>query len=182
MSTLQIVFLVLAASVSLLWLALAVARPRAIELPNVVAVLRYGVVLRCLALSFALAPPLIMIYVIAVFPWKTDMMLAIAGVSFLATSVIAGLLLIETTRVQIVLTEDGITRISPWTGKLTLRWNEIERIRYSAANRWFVIDGAGQTMRISRHLIGIGAFADIVRRQVPGPRWASAVIVFDALK
>ena len=79
MTTLQIVFLALAASLILFWIGLAAIGPRKVELPNVVAVLRYGAVLRLFSLFVALGPPLALTYVVAALPWKDDKTLALAG-------------------------------------------------------------------------------------------------------
>lgn len=174
MSTLQIVLVLLAASVILLWLTLAVRGPRKVETPHVLAVLRHGSALRVLALVLALAPPMLMIFAVGFFSWRNDATLTQAGAAFLATSLLAGLLLVEAVKVQIVLTEDGITRTSPWRGTTTLRWSDIERIRYSAVNRWFVVQSATATIRVSRHLVGLRAFAAAVRQRVPADRWTSA--------
>src|SRR5262249_2973345 len=146
MTTTQIVYVALAASLIIAWLLLAIFGPRKLDVPGVLADMRYGTSLRTLALSLALAVPLVMIYVIATFTWRTDARLNIAGVSLLATSIIAGLLLIEVMRAQVVITEDGLTRFSPWSEPATLRWAEVERVRYSAVNRWFVVEGAGRTI------------------------------------
>lgn len=181
MNTLEIVLLALAAAVILAWLGLALRGPPKVETPNPLAVLRYGSVQRIGALLLALAPPTIMIYAIWAFRWRSDGTLAAGGAMFLATCLIAGLLLIETERVQVVLSEEGITRHSPWRGMASLTWAEIERIRYSGANRWFVIEGAGRTMRVSRHLAGVKAFAEAVRTRVERERWASAAGALAAL-
>lgn len=182
MTTMQIVYLLLAACMMLVWLVLVVLGPRRIDASNVVAVLRYGVVLRTLALAIALTPPLITLYVVWAFLWKNPTMLNIAGISLLTLSAIAGLLLIEVTRVQVVLTEEGITRFSPWSGPVTLKWIEVEHVRYSSINHWFVVAGAGQAIRVSRHLAGMGSFVDTVRRKVATERCAGAAAVLNAMK
>jgi hypothetical protein len=182
MSTLQILFVALAAGLSLFWLGIAVVGPRKIDLPNIVAVLRYGSVLRTLALILALLPAMITIYVVAVFPWKSDRMLAYAGGSLLATCLIAGLLLIEVARSQVCLTEDGIIRYSPWAGRSELLWSEIERIRYSNVNSWFVLLGEGRTIRVSRHFRGVKAFVETVKSKIAAERCASAAAAMDAIQ
>jgi hypothetical protein len=106
------------------------------------------------------------------------MRLNLAGVSLLITSVLAGLLLIEVTRKHIVVTEEGLTQFSPWSGAASFKWSEIERVRYSAVNRWFLVEGAGRSVRVARDLVGIGAFADSVKRKLAPERWAGAASVF----
>src|SRR5450755_3736534 len=155
MSTLQIVFLGLAALLILAWLLLALAQPRSLEAPGVV-VLRYGAAWRVAAIVVALVPPALMIG----FVWRSherpEAMLLIVGGQFFAASMVAGLLLIEVKRVQIAVSEEGIARSSPWTGQAALKWNEVECVTYSALNRWIVVEGPGKTIRVSRHLGGVG--------------------------
>jgi hypothetical protein len=182
MSTIQITYVLLASGLILFWLVLVVLGPRKIDVPNVVAVLRYGVALRTIALALALTLPLIMVYCVWAFLWRNQNMLNLAGMSFLACSIIAGLWLIEVTRVQVVLTEEGIRAFSPWRGSVTLKWLDVESVRYSALNSWFILRGAGQTVRVSKYLSGVGAFVEIVRRKVAAERWVSALAVMDALK
>ena len=174
MFTMQTVWIMLAVGLMLAWLTLLVIGPRKAETPNALAVLRYGPHLRSLALIFALIPPLIMLYAVWSFFWRTPAMMNIAGMLLLAGSLVAGLLLIEVTRVQVILTEEGITRDSPWSKVLTVKWGEVERVRYSSLNQWFLVVGAGCTIRVSRHLSGIDMFAVMVRRKVMPERWVSA--------
>jgi hypothetical protein len=181
MSNLQIVFVGLAASMSLLWLLLAFTKRRSPELPGLVAVLRYGTLLRMGGLMIALAQQTVMIYFIVRIQWRTDTILAVAGLSFLLASVVAGLPLIEMARVQIALAEDSITHYSPWTGTRTLRWSEVDSVGYSVANRWFVLSSGERTIRVSRHLDGIAAFVDLVKRKVAAERWASATAAIDSV-
>jgi hypothetical protein len=176
--TMQTVYVLLAAALMLAWLVLLVRGPRRVEVPNL-AVLRYGVFWRSLALVLALVPPVIMVYAVWGFPWRNESTLTFAGVLFLA-SVVCGLPLIEATRVQIVITEEGLLRHSPWSGPLTLKWIDVESVRYSALNRWFIVAGAGQAIRVSRYLGGIGVFVDAVRRKVAAERCVSAAAALDA--
>lgn len=181
MTTLQIVFVVLASGLILFWLIFGLQGPRKMDVPDVLVVLRYGSVLRVLALVLALTPPALMIYIVCTFAWRNDTVLAGAGVLFLLTGILAGLLLIDVERTQIALTEDGLTRDSPWTGRSALKWSAVERIHYSPLNRWLVVAGAGQTIRISRHLVGVGAFVKTARRKIGAERYASAAAIFAAL-
>ncbi|MBI3821782.1 MAG: hypothetical protein HY289_03775 [Planctomycetes bacterium] len=176
----QILYVSLAGVLMFCWVVLAFRGPRKVETPNVLGVLRYGAGIRMLALGLALLQPLIVVYVVWVFPWRTERALHLAGVSFLTFGVIAGLLLIESTRVQVVVTDEGLTRYSPWTGPLTLKWIEVERVGYSSVNRWFIVEGAGRTIRASRHLADIRVFADAVRRHVAAERCTLAATVLQA--
>lgn len=181
MPTLQIVFVALASGLILFWLIFALFGPRKVDLPGVLVVLRYGSTLRVLALILAWMPPALMIYAIWSFFWRNDTVLVTAGVSFLTTSVIAGLFLIEVERTQIALSDEGIARDSPWKGRSLLKWDEIERVQYSALNRWLVLQGAGKSIRASLHLIGIGELVRMARSKLPAERYASAAAAFDAI-
>ncbi len=180
MGTLQVVFVCLASALLLFWLAFAMKGPTKVDSANVLAVLRYGSGWRVLALVFAWTPPAVMIYVVVNYAWRDDATLSWAGGSFLATSIIAGLLLVEVERVQIVLSEDGVARLSPWTGRADLKWIEIERIDYAPLNRWIVVTGAGRTIRLSRYLVGIGEFITIARRKLPPERYTGAAAIFNS--
>ena len=181
MTTLQTTYVLLAAGFILLWLAFAALEPRKVEAPNAGAVLRYGVVLRILALVLALGPPLVMAYMVWAFP-RRDAMVHLTGLSSLATSVFGGLLLLEVNARANHGKRQGLTRSSPWTSPLTLKWADVENVHYSAVNRWFVVASAGQTIRVSRYLGGIGAFVAAVRQHVPAERCASAAAMLDALQ
>jgi hypothetical protein len=182
MTTLQIVFVALPASLMLLWIILAARGPRKIEAPNTIAVLRYGGTLRSLALALAMLMPMIMIFVIAVFVWRNEKTLIYAGSSYLATCLAAGLAHIEVSRGLVCITEEGVTRISPWNGRVTLNWAEVERVEYSSLNSVFVVIGAGRRMRVSRYLSGIKVFADTLRRKLATERFRPAMPALDAIR
>jgi hypothetical protein len=182
MSTLQIVFLALAGLLMLLWLTLAARGPSRIEAPNQVAVLRYGPVLRTLALVLALLPLMVTTYVIAVFLWRSSTMLAYAGGSLIGTCLLSAVLLIEVSRGQVLITEDGITRLSPWRSRETIHWTEIQRVDYSSINGVFVVIGAGHRMRISRHLLGVKAFVETVKRKLGPERYSGAAASMEAIR
>src|SRR3954452_10134942 len=114
MTTLQTVFVLLAAGLVLFWLVLAASGPRKSDPAHVIAVLRYGSVLRTAALVLALAPPLVMAFAIAAFYWKTQGQLALAGSLFVVTSLVAALLFLEIECADNLVTEEAITAFSPW--------------------------------------------------------------------
>jgi hypothetical protein len=66
------------------------------------------------------------------------------------------------------LTADGLRYGRMWGGGGTLRWREVRRLRYSAAWKWFRLEGPdGQVVRISAMLQGLPEFARAVLAQVP---------------
>jgi hypothetical protein len=182
MTSLQIVFVALAVALMLFWLVFVVRPPRKLELPNAIAVLRYGALLRIMGLGLALGPPTVMTFVVAVFAWRSDAMLTFAGIAFLVMSLIAGLLLIEVHAGQIYLTEDGVTRYSLWSGPTALRWADVVRVRFSALNRWFVVEGRERTLCVSSYLDGMPSFVETVRRKVAAERLVGAAAMLERLK
>lgn len=68
---------------------------------------------------------------------------------------------------------EAITKHSPWKGKLSLAWSEIQSIKYSPTNRWFVLHSARGKIRISNYLNGIGELLAIARERVPPEKWAA---------
>jgi hypothetical protein len=172
MQTLRVMFLVPAVGLFVLWLAAALAshkRPAA----DIRAELRYGVGLRLFALLVALAITGLMIYVVWFLPWRPgeEQHLAIAGASFLGMSLLGGLLLLETARVRLYITEDALIGDSPWRRRRTIRWAEVEHVSYSALNRWFAIVGpGGRAIRASRSLVALSALLEMVKARVPPER------------
>jgi len=177
---LQTVFLVLAGCIVFFWLLYALTGPRKIDQPDVLHVLRYGAFLRSSALVLALAPPTVMGCVVWLLAWRNTNMLAIAGACFLICSLIGGLLLLEVEGTQIAVSEVGLTRFSRWANPVTLPWIEVEHVGYSALNRWFIVAGRGRKLYVSRHLVGIGAFVEVLRRKIAAERLASVNPALDA--
>lgn len=175
----QTVYLAIAGGLLAVWLLLAVFGTRKLDVPGALAHMRYGPALRSLALILALVGPLIMLYGLWNFSWRNETRLNIAGVAFLVTSFVMALPLIEVTRTQVVVTEEGLTRFSAWSGPITLKWIEIERIRYSAVHGSFLVERGVRTIRVSRHLTGVSVFATTVKRKLATASWASAA---DALR
>ncbi len=179
--TLRIALVVLAGGIVVFWLLFALLGSRKRDGQNAIVVLRYGSVLQMAALVFALAPPSLMACSVWLRPLENEMRLLTLGASFLATSVIGGLLLIEVVRGQIVVNEEGLTRFSPWTGQATLRWADVESVRYSAVNRWFVLRGSNASIRVSRHLKGMHTFAETVKRKVATERLSAVAEVLNTV-
>jgi hypothetical protein len=178
----QAFYVVLAIGVAIAWVILVFVGPRKIDTTNSLAVLRYGAFLRMLALVLAFVLPMITVYVVSVFLWPTREKMNLAGTILLILSLIAGLPLIEVTRTRIVVTEDGVTVSSPWSGTIAMKWIEVARVRYSHVNRWFVIESRDRTVRVSRHLIGVDVFAETLKRKVATERWVSAANALATIK
>jgi len=170
MLTQQIAWTIIAAALILFWLAFAVLGTPKIETSGAIVVMQYGRVLGLLALIFALAPPTLLGTLAWRLAWRNEQTLAIAGCCFLGLSLLAGLLLIEVVRVRIVVTMDGITRHSPWTGGATMNWMDVKSVRWSTVNRWYVIRADAAVIRVSQYLRGQGEFRHAVVQHVAAER------------
>ncbi|MBI2803492.1 MAG: hypothetical protein HYX68_00735 [Planctomycetes bacterium] len=174
MVALQYVLIAIAVGIALLWLFYAACESQKIDTPNALHILRYGPVLRSAALLVAVGPPMVMACVIWLSTWNSMDRLALAGVSFLATSVAGGFLLFEVEGVQIVLTEQGVIRNARWRREVSIPWTDVEKVGYSTLNRWFVVWASGRAICVSRHMIGVRAFVEMARRKVRLERCAEA--------
>jgi hypothetical protein len=167
----QIAWIIVAVTMILFWILFSLAGSRKIESAGAIAVMEYGKGLRVLALIAALSPPTLLATLMWQLLWRNAERMAIAGGSLFLLSVFGGLLLIEIVRVRIVVTEDGITRYSPWTGTASVKWGDIRGVRWSPYNRWFVLRTGVATIRVSRSLEGIDTFAATLRRRVAAEHW-----------
>lgn len=157
METAQILFLTAALALALFWIGVALTgRRRASTRMMVAAELHYGRFLRLFALVTALCVVTLTGYVVSEVRWRSLEQLCAAAGAFLALSGLGGLLLLETEKTRLYLTEDALIGESPWRRRRVIRWDEVQRVRYSGINRWFIIEGpAGQTIRVSRYLVGL---------------------------
>jgi len=102
----------------------------------------------------------------ALWPGKTGS----PGISlaFLAFAALGVPLILDYRNARHTLTEDGLRYGRTWGGGGTLRWREVRRLRYSAAWKWFRLEGPeGQIVRISAMLQGLPEFARAALAQVP---------------
>jgi hypothetical protein len=164
----QLVFLVLALGLFALWLTIALVRRKPAAPPGTFAELRYGPFLRLFALTVALAIPALTIYIVWFLPWARLQQLLLAGVLFLSMSALGGLLLLETARVRLFLSAEGIVGYSPWRRRREIRWQDVRSVAYSSLNGWFIIVGAdGRALRASRFLVGLPALLTALKKWVP---------------
>jgi hypothetical protein len=166
-NTHRLLFLAAAAALGCLWLAVALSRRRQPKNLVAFAELRYSRPLRLFALIIALAIPALMGYVISRDIWINQRYLSAAGSAFLIMSWLGGLLLLETERACIYLTDDAIVGYSPWRLRRDIRWDEIHQVSYSALNRWFVIVGPTGVIRASRSLVGLPALLAELQKRAP---------------
>ncbi|HEU4511349.1 MAG TPA: hypothetical protein VFR78_24180 [Pyrinomonadaceae bacterium] len=91
---------------------------------------------------------------------------------FFILAALSAATLLECFLVRLVVSEEGIRSLSPWTGERFLRWDEIESIRYSQICSWYVIMGAGRKkIYASEYLNGFGVLVDEFAKKIPEERW-----------
>jgi hypothetical protein len=167
----RIILLALAGGLICLWLGVALMRRKPAAIAGTVGELQYGYLLRSIALVVAVSIPALLIVIALTVPVR-DLTnpLAVSG-AFACMSLLGGLLLVETSRVRLVVTEEALIAYSPWRGRREVRWAEVQKVAYSALNRWFVITGpGGQVIRASRSLVGLPALLAAFKHKVPADR------------
>ncbi|GEM_PF-6098876 len=174
--------LIAAAVVQLaLWLVLAGRYKAPSAAPGSI-VLQYGWKLRFLGLCIAFAFPMLMIVLFAVTPIRHAAHTVPIGITLLALGCVGGALLVETQGVFLIITDATIVGVSPWRRRREWRWDEIERVTFSRANRWLILHGPRQeTIHAALFLVGIRELAQAILRHVSGMKCAPARKVLDRL-
>ena len=87
----------------------------------------------------------------------------------------SGFLILETFVVRLLVSDREITSISPWTGKRTFQWREIDSICYSKISKWHIIGGpCGKKIYASDYLAGSGYLSAEFRKRIPMETWRKA--------
>lgn len=80
--------------------------------------------------------------------------------------------LLEAFSARLIVSEREITSLSPWTGKRTFQWKEIDSIRYSTLSRWHIIVGpSGKKIYASDYLSGAAELSTEFRTRIPPEKW-----------
>jgi len=89
-------------------------------------------------------------------PVRFWVLVTVAALAFL----LLWLARIEVVGVRHRVTGEALEGGSPWVKPVRIPWTEVAHVRWSAANQWFEIEGAGgSTVRVSRWLDGLPALA-----------------------
>jgi hypothetical protein len=67
----------------------------------------------------------------------------------------------------ILFDDEKITRLSPWSKELTVRWWDIESVTYWSFWHWFTIKTNEGTIRVNTILENLGSFARLMVESVP---------------
>jgi len=63
----------------------------------------------------------------------------------------------------------GIERVTPWSSRILLRWPEVVALGWSGSLRAFELrTRRGERIRLSEQLEGMGRFAALALREIPG--------------
>jgi hypothetical protein len=88
---------------------------------------------------------------------------------------VSAYLLLECFAARLLVSDQGITSLSPWTGQRTFRWEEIESICYSKKSMWYVIVGpVRKKIYASEYLSGFGVLSTEFRKRIPQDRWCNS--------
>jgi hypothetical protein len=105
-----------------------------------------------------------------------DPRLALLGANLLILGVIGGVVLLETQKTRIAITDAGVVGRSPWRRTRELSWSEIRSVTYSAVDHCLILHGSGRRkIRASLFLVNIGELTRAIKEKVPADRYASAI-------
>lgn len=94
-------------------------------------------------------------------------------VIFIVFGAMSVFLLLECFVVRLLVSEEAITSISPWSGRRMFSWAEIESISYSKTSKWYVIVGPfAKKIRASEYLSGISELVSELRKRIAPEKWA----------
>jgi hypothetical protein len=103
------------------------------------------------------------------FPGRTGS--GLVSLTFVGFALLGVLLIVDYVRVRHSLQPGGLHYTPLLSPTWTIRWDEVTRIRYSQAAKWFRIDTVGgRVVRVSAMLTGLPEFAKTVLREVPPSR------------
>ncbi|WP_416761999.1 hypothetical protein ACNI65_06880 [Roseateles sp. So40a] len=90
------------------------------------------------------------------------------AVCFVALGLMALPMVVDYFRARHLLSEDGLDAGRRLSGRVSLKWAEVRRVRFSPTMKWFVLeDAAGAKVRVSTGLSGLPDFARLVLEHVP---------------
>jgi hypothetical protein len=163
-----------AGALLLCWLFLALRGP-ALAAPAGGVVLRYRSFLRVFAWVVALGIPALVIFLMVRVPVRDTADPWWAGALMLGFGVLDGLLLLETERTEVALSEQGIKGVSPWRGQREFSWGQVGEVSFSGLNRWFVVrDLHGSAIRVSLFMDDVRRFVAEVKKHVPADKYVRA--------
>lgn len=138
-------------------------------------VVRYRPFLRIFAWLVALGIPTLAIALMVRAPVRERADPWWAGALMLALGLLGGLLLLETERTEIVLSEDGIRGTNAWRGERHIAWGQVAEVSFSALNRWFVFRSLqGETIRVSLFMGDMPRFVAQIKKHLPADKYAKA--------
>ena len=93
----------------------------------------------------------------------------ILGLIFTAMT---GYALLEYFVARLIVSDEGITSQSPWTGERFFRWDEIESIGFSKLLRWYVLIGPGRRkIYAAEYLSGFAYLTVEFTKKIPQEKW-----------
>jgi|GEM_PF-5065191 len=99
--------------------------------------------------------------------WTPGLVLTVVGSIWL----IAGPLAVEVFGAWCRFSPSLIVRHSSWKGTLSVRWEEIEWIRYDMSSERYLIRTPRGTIHLHNYLDGLPEFVELARSRIPAERW-----------
>ncbi len=136
-------------------------------------ILHHGKFMRGFALFLALIPAALVVLAF-IFSDEKEAAWALL-VLLLFVSILISLMLLETFRVRLVISNEGVQLDSPWRGRIFIHWDEVVEVQFSQACLWFILLSTdGRVIRASLYLGRIVELVRAFRLHVPKVRWENA--------
>jgi hypothetical protein len=143
---------------------------------------RYSAALRWFAIFAAFGIPIGITLLVVAYPPRGKEVWYVIGVYALFAALSVPLFW-ETSRYYVRLTPTGIERRSAWGGLRSCDWDDLQEVRYSPLNSWFVfVAVSGEKIRVHTLLAGLNDLFQFVESRVPADRLRHARKGYERLR
>jgi hypothetical protein len=159
-----------------LGLAAAVARagPKVDEQARTFTV-EYSWLIKGIGLVTGLGMPLLVIGLMFVVRFRTERDVYAAGGLLLFFGLLGGWLLLESMRVRVVVSEQGVVGYSPWRAVRSFRWDEVKQVYFSQTSNFVIVGPGGKKIKVNVLLTGVRELCLAFKRFLPPEVYAGAV-------
>lgn len=152
---------------SLLMWAAQRGRP-AVDLETGTLQFRHSGLFRGFSYFFAFGVPLGITALVIFNPPKNENEIGIVVGLYGFFALLSAPLLWESLRFSLTVSAEGLDCQSPWRGRHFFAWNEVEEVKFSSVNSWFIIRGKdGWKFRVSILVPGLARFLEECEERLP---------------
>jgi hypothetical protein len=139
-------------------------------------ILRYSPPLRVFAVAGGFVFPVaVLVMVLLKPPQKPDDILA-AEIGLLVLKLLGWVLLLETFRFRVVVSEEALVSYSPWRRSRAIRWDEVAAVESVCPKSWFVFTAWDRRqIHVPLYVAGLAQLVHSMRQHLPPERYTRAV-------